>query len=90
MKSHNVHIFAVVRVKVPNVEAENHEDAIRKAMDLVDFYSLFEAEHPQQEVEETEYAEEESRFLVEEAEDVHYVNSRWYEMSDGDIVPTRK
>lgn len=79
-KIHNVHIYAIVRVKVPNVEAESHPEAIIKAEGMVNFHSLFN-KGPDQ-----EFAEDIDCFLVDEVDDgADFTNSRWYR-SDG-ITP---
>ncbi len=82
-KIHNVHIYAIVRVKVPNVEAESHPEAIVKAEGMVNLHSLFNKGSDQ------EFAEDIDCFLVDEVDDsADFTNSRWYR-SDG-ITPLYK
>ena len=73
-KLYNVHIYAIVRVKVPNVEAENHAEAITKAEDIVDLNGLFNRGSDQ------EFVDDIDCFLVDEVGDEeNYTHSRWYE-----------
>jgi hypothetical protein len=73
VKKHNVHIYAIVRVKVCDIEAESHADAIQKAEVLVDLNDLFNKGADQ------EFADDIDCFLVDEIGDEDYRNSRWYE-----------
>ena len=41
---YEVHIYAIVRVKVVDVEAESQQEAIRNAEARCDLYALFHAE----------------------------------------------
>lgn len=71
---YDVHIFATVRVKVPDVEAETQEEAIKKAKESVDFESLLSNIGGY----ETESADEIGYYLVDEAGDKEHNNTRWY------------
>lgn len=71
-KLHHVYIYAIVRVKVSNVEAENHAEAIKKAEDRVDLNGLFNCGSNQ------EFADDVDCFLVDEVGDEEFANSRWY------------
>jgi hypothetical protein len=73
---YDVHIYAVVRVKAPNVEAVSQEEAIRNAD--VDLYGLFDNHAKSGEI-ETEYAEEQAYYLVDEAGDEEHERSRWHD-----------
>ncbi len=73
---YDVHIYAVVRVKAPNVEAVSQEEAIRNAD--VDLYGLFDNHAKPGEI-ETEYAEEQAYYLVDEAGDEEHERSRWHD-----------
>jgi len=73
VKKHNVHIYAIVRVKVCDIEAESHADAIQKAEVLVDLNALFNKGADQK------FADDIDCFLVDEIGDEDYRNSRWYE-----------
>ena len=69
---HNVHVFAVVRVKVEGIEAESHDDAVKKAMEQFhDLYDLFDTQnfrHLPEGVTDVEFGEEFSHFLVDEVD----------------------
>ena len=66
---YDVHIYAVVRVKVPNVEAESHLDAINKAETVTDLHALL-----------PNYAEEINGYLVDEHGDEERTKSHYYEV----------
>ena len=83
-----VHIFAVVRVKIPDVEAESQAEAIRKAEESTDLYGTLNwpigrmCHVDARGVSEVEYAEENLYYLVDEEGDEKYANSRHYK-ADG-------
>ena len=83
-----VHIFAVVRVKVPDVEAESQADAIRKAEESTDLYGTLNwpigrmCHVDARGVSEVEYAEENLYYLVDEEGDEKFERSRHYK-ADG-------
>lgn len=92
MKSYDVHIYATVRVKVWNVEAESQLDAVEKARNAVDLYQMFPDRTDHGPVEQNRpnpeigpyaisggWAEEISGFLVDEVGDVNNLNTRYYE-----------
>ena len=86
---YDVHIFAVVRVKVEDVEADSQEEACKKAEQKTDLYRLFESFSPACRC-DMEYAEEIQHFLVDEVGDTEYDNSRRYEYSPeghGELQP---
>ena len=68
---YNVHIYAVVRLKVENIEADTHRDAICSALESVDFYREFEGKR-------TEYAEDITSYVVDEVGDESYEHTRTY------------
>ncbi len=74
--TYDVHIYAIVRVKVPHVQAGSQEEAIRNAD--VDLYGLFDNHATGDEI-ETEYAEEQAYYLVDEAGDEGRERSRWHD-----------
>ncbi|MBZ5499059.1 MAG: hypothetical protein LAP85_21890 [Acidobacteriia bacterium] len=76
---YNVHIFAVVRVKVPDVEAVSHQDAIKKAVESTDLNEVFDRVSPVPGVEHTEYGEEISHYLVDEVGDEECRRSTFYQ-----------
>lgn len=92
---HDVHVFAIVRVKIENVEAESQTEAIDKAEKAVDFHRLLHQSDRSLAaysrdwygtsgiaVTCVEFAEECSHYLVDEAGDEEYARSKWYQ-SDG-------
>jgi len=80
---HNVHVFAVVRVKVDGIEAESHDDTVKKAMERFhDLYDLFDTQnfrHLPEGVTDVEFGEEFSHFLVDEEGDQEFARSTWHE-----------
>lgn len=83
---YDVHIYAVVRVKVTGIEAESQTDAIPKAEEAVDLYRLFDRNtHLPEAVAHVEYADENSYFLVDNQDDEEFANSHFYVYSpDGE------
>jgi hypothetical protein len=65
---YNVHIFAVYRVKITDVEATCQTEAIAAAM------KQFDPDHPK----DPEFAEEVSHYLVDEQGDTEFENSCFY------------
>lgn len=81
----DVHVFAVVRVKVVNIEAGSHAEAIELAEKKVwDCCRLFDGEYHVPEhrvgIASTELADGEAptSYLVDEQGDVEYERSKWY------------
>lgn len=71
--AYRVHVYVVVRLRVPRVDAFSPRDACGAAVDLLpDLHRLFDREEPITQ----EFAEEFSYFLVDEADDHEYRNSR--------------
>ncbi|MGH9444444.1 MAG: hypothetical protein ACRD3O_01710 [Terriglobia bacterium] len=91
---YDVHIFAVVRVKISDVKARSHADAVRKAEAHVDLYRLFDAAsiagHASEfGASETEYADEVSSrlaYLVDQAGAKSYSQSRRFD-EDHEEIP---
>ncbi len=83
----DVHIFAVVRVKVANVKAASPVKAIKKAESKVDLYRLFSSREQGGRVcgcgaAETDYADELSgrlAYLVDRVRDATYARSRRFD-----------
>lgn len=73
-RKYDVHIFATIRVKIPDVEAESQEEAIKKAEESVDFENLLlnVGGH------ETESADEMGYYLVDEVGDKEHDNTHWH------------
>lgn len=81
---YDVHLYAVVRVKVNDIEADSQTEAIDKAESLVNFNSLFDASRPSRVVEHVEYADEVNAALVDEQGDENYERSKFYKVgADG-------
>lgn len=88
MKTYDVHLYAVVRMKVVGIEAESQVDAIRLAEKEVTYEqreTLFNHSGGMTKLEYTEYAEEVIHYLVDEQGDEEYQNSRWYEANEIDL-----
>ena len=81
---YDVHIFALVRVKVAGIAAQSQAEAIVKAEDSVDLYHLFDNAGAFG-VEATEFADEITHYLVDEVGDLTHQRSRFYE-ADGTTV----
>lgn len=71
---YNVHLYAVVRVKIEDIEAGSQTEAIEKAEER--FYA-----DPDQLIRVAEYADEVEAALVDEQGDPEYLNSRHYHPS---------
>ena len=90
---YDVHIFAVVRVKVANVKAQSQTEAIRIAERKVDLYRLFDsaimAGHTLEcGASEMEYADELSSklsYLVDIGGDTTYSRSRRFDENHKEI-----
>jgi hypothetical protein len=89
--TYHVHIYAIVRAKYLNVEADSPEAAIQKVTDEADLYGAFRRDLWPYDVDErkatpmqlahTEYAEDYTAALVDTVEDPNwpYVdNHQWY------------
>jgi hypothetical protein len=77
---YDVHIYATVRVKVCGVEANSQAEAMKKAEEQTDLYETI-GNCPG-----TDYAEEITGFLVDEAGDTEYHKTRYYNQ-DGKPEP---
>jgi hypothetical protein len=83
MKKFDVHLYTVVRVKVPNVEAASMKEAIDKAEGLVDldrFFSGLRSANVKDMV-SAEYADEIVHYLVDVQGDVDYRESQVFTAS---------
>jgi hypothetical protein len=72
---YDVHLFTIVRVKIPNVEADSHSEAAKKAAEQTDMDALFNDTDSCGIV--TEWAEEHSHALVDVVGDKEYTKSKW-------------
>ena len=77
----DVHLFPVVRLKVPGVLASSHVEAVERALEQVGA-----------ELQEclassgVEYAEEISHYLVDVAGDSDYLQSRWFYAAEDPLL----
>ena len=93
---HTVHLYALVRVPVSDVEADSHAEAVSKASRMVDLDEVFRdlASHATR-LNAIEYADEISHVLVDEDGDSEYDRSRWYtwneinQLTEMDLKKTR-
>ena len=91
---HDVHLFCVVRVKCAGVEAESHDEAVKKAMEQFhDLYDLFETRNFRRMPEgitDVEFGEEFSHFLVDEAGAEDFSDSTWHDAKGVELPGTGK
>ena len=71
-QTYDVHLFPVVRLKFPRVQAESQTEAIEKAIE--GFHSSLPSAFV-----DAEYADELEYFLVDEVGDEEYERTQWYE-----------
>ena len=81
---YDVHIYAIVRVRVGNVEAESQKDALVKAEELADLNSMFRSDGSHSKdggpyIGDVEYADDIDGFVVDEVGDKEYANSCMYD-----------
>lgn len=91
MSTYNVHVYAIVRVKVVGIEADDMRAAVNMAIDGTNFYSLLNSDIEQEAlagtVEHVEFAEEFSHFLVDVEGDEDFEESEWFvQRDDGTLV----
>jgi hypothetical protein len=72
MPKYHVHIYAVFRVRVPDVEADSPEEACQKAEQAVDLADLPNGTW-------VDYADDIHGFLVDEDGDTEYERSTFYD-----------
>ena len=77
MAKYNVHLYAVVRVDISNIEAESQQAALKKAEEETDLHTLLDA------TEAVEYGEEIIGYLVDEVGDDEFRKSCNYN-ADGE------
>lgn len=83
-KRFDVHLYAVVRIKTPGIEATSQQEAIKKACDIVeprlnDGYLFHTPGNLAGGISVVEYAEEIVNFLVDEEGDEEHERTTWYE-----------
>jgi hypothetical protein len=76
---YNVHIYAIVRVKVLDVEANSQEESIKLVHDHVNLDELLNCKRPQSNIENVEFEDEITGNLVDEHGDEEHERSRFYE-----------
>lgn len=93
MNKYNVHLYAIVRIKAVDIEAESQTEAINKASEHIhkvggdDLRYLlgYLPPNPLRGIESVEYAEEIDGFLVDEVGDKDFAKSQWY-TGDGKTI----
>jgi hypothetical protein len=80
---YDVHVFTVVRVKVPGVVASSMREAIDKAELCIDWHRLFNSSAEDSPIDvppgvSMEHGEEHSHFLVDQPGDDIFSESRWF------------
>lgn len=81
---YRVHIYAVVRVPVSNVEADTPQEACFKAMNVVSLGPLLSRTQCCGRADYVEYADEVQEFLVDVEGDEDFSNSQTYTWGDLD------
>jgi len=81
---HNVHVFAVVRLKLVGIKAVSHKQAVRKAArrlwnTLYQTFSNANLRKLPAGVTDVEFGEELTHFLVDEEGDAEFARSTWHE-----------
>ena len=79
MPKFHVHVYAVVRVLVPNIEADSQIEACEKADEMVDMTNLFGHVPFRPPVASVEFADEINGFLVDEDGDTEHEKSTSYD-----------
>lgn len=79
---YNVNIYTTVCVRVTDVEADNQEDAVRKAVGQTDFHALLDGG-------KFEWAEDHKEFLVDEHGDSEHERSRWIGAEEIELEPIK-
>jgi DNA-directed RNA polymerase subunit RPC12/RpoP len=76
---YDVHLYPVVRVKVPDIEADSHREAVKRARNRVDPNRLLSlTTHDGIHVFDIESAEDLAYYLVDEVGDADHARSVWY------------
>ena len=76
---YNVHVYVTVRVRVLDVEATSQEEANKRVRDSVNLNDLMNRSHPLSNVEDVEFVDEITGYLVDEQGDEEHERSRFYE-----------
>ena len=84
---YDVHLFDVVRVKYPGIEAGSQKEAIQQALSKHYPNDIHDRNRPWQNVECVEYADEIAYAVVDEDGDTEYERSRWYDKCELGMLP---
>jgi len=76
MSKYDVHIYAVVRVCVKGINAQDYLDAIKKVEESIDLHRVLDRDYVEC---YTEYAEDVESYLVDEYENGKIRNTRVYD-----------
>ena len=76
MNKYHVHVYPVVRVLVPDIEADSPEEACKAAEAAIDWNQLFDRQISQHMI---EYADDFHGFLVDEDGDTEHKRSTAYD-----------
>lgn len=84
MPKYNVTMQVLVSVRIPGIEAESQEEALKKADQVAEsndaeLHRLFNHYQPMPGVEWTEYSQEADSYLVDEEGDTDFSRSQWYD-----------
>ena len=74
----DVHVYAVIRIKVPGIMADSDDEAIDKALERFDVSRMLNQISVPSKVEHVEDGEENVRYLVDNAADIEYEHSTYY------------
>ena len=87
MTNHNVHLYCVVRVRVPDVEADTQIEAIEKAVEENEntLHTMFGGRYLGLDF---AYAEEIAQALVDRVGDAEFLETNTYETGDSGWVQT--
>ena len=81
---YNVHVYVTVRVRVLDVEATSQDEAIKRVRDHVNLNNdLMNRSHPLSNVEDVEFVDEITGYLVDEQGDEEHERSRFYKTRTG-------
>jgi hypothetical protein len=78
MPKYNVHVYPVVRIMIPDIQADSMTEAIDKAERMVSFDALFERDNQGGNWTEMSFAEEIAYWLVDMADDPNYNKTTWF------------
>lgn len=79
---YDVHLFDVVRVKYPGIEADSQKEAIQQAIKQHYPNDIHDNYRPQHGIECVEYADEIAYAVVDEENDPEFERTKWYDKGD--------